>query len=201
MRNIATILITACVLFGCEQEMHSTPNAEGTQGVFRRGELHQVSTREYHVDPPDEIIVKAPNIKELDGQRQKVRPDGKISLNLLDEVYVAGLTPNEINALLKIAGLPDVFEIDDGRGIALFRIFGWTAEADLLRPGHVVEAGLGERGHNGVVAGIGVTPLLGDAEAEDVVELAVGDHFHLDVGIGIVLLSQLLEQGIDFIGR
>ena len=37
----------------------------------------------------------------MDDQRQRVRPDGKISLNLLDEVYVAGLTPSEINTLLK----------------------------------------------------------------------------------------------------
>jgi polysaccharide export outer membrane protein len=69
--------------------------------VFHHATQHQVSSREYRVDPPDEIIIKSPNIKELDDQRQRVRPDGKISLNLLDEVYVAGLTPSEINTLLK----------------------------------------------------------------------------------------------------
>jgi polysaccharide export outer membrane protein len=98
-----TLVLTSLSLLamGCTQARTSTPNAEGPQGVFHHAELHQVSTREYRVDPPDEIIVKAPNVKELDGQKQKVRPDGKITLNLLGEVYVAGMTPNQINELLK----------------------------------------------------------------------------------------------------
>ena len=89
------------LLIGCQSKRVSTANAEGDNGVFHHATEHQVSSREYRVDPPDEIIVKAPNIKEIDGQRQRVRPDGKISLNLLDEVYVAGMTPSEVNALLK----------------------------------------------------------------------------------------------------
>jgi polysaccharide export outer membrane protein len=102
MRGKSLLLIGLSFLFvGCQSARQSTSNAEGTQGVFHHATEHQVSSREYRVDPPDEIIIKSPNIKELDGQRQRVRPDGKISLNLLDEVYVAGLTPSEVNALLK----------------------------------------------------------------------------------------------------
>src|SRR5687768_13740388 len=94
--------LTLLVLFtGCASPRDSTPNAEGDEGVFRRATEHQVSLREYRVDPPDEILIKAPNVKEIDGQKQVVRSDGKISLNLLDEVYVDGLTPTEINDLLK----------------------------------------------------------------------------------------------------
>lgn len=85
---------------GCSEPLASTPNAEGDNGVFHHATEHQVATAEYHVDPPDEIVVKAPNIKELDGQHQIVRPDGKISLNLLGEVYVAGMTPTQVNQLL-----------------------------------------------------------------------------------------------------
>lgn len=102
MRGKTLLSIGLALLFaGCQSARTSTPNAEGASGVFHHATEHQVSTREYRVDPPDEIIVRAPNIKELDQQRQRVRPDGKISLNMLDEVYVAGLTPTEINALLK----------------------------------------------------------------------------------------------------
>ena len=97
--TIALMLVGMAV--GCGGKRYSTDNAEGPKGIFHHAESHQVATREYRVDPPDEIIVKAPNIKELDGQKQKVRPDGKITLNLLDEVYVAGMTPNQINELLK----------------------------------------------------------------------------------------------------
>src|SRR5688500_6749728 len=102
MRGKSLLSIGLALLFaGCQSARTSTPNAEGASGVFNHATEHQVSTREYRVDPPDEIIIKSPNIKELDNQRQRVRPDGKISLNLLDEVYVAGLTPSELNALLK----------------------------------------------------------------------------------------------------
>lgn len=50
----------------------------------------------YHVEPPDTLQIVAPKIKELDGQRQTVRPDGRISFNLLGDLRVAGKTPQEI---------------------------------------------------------------------------------------------------------
>src|SRR5258705_2444017 len=96
---LATMI--AALLLGCESARQSTPNAEGENGLFHKATPHQLASREYRVDPPDEIVIKAPNIKELDGARQKVRHDGKISLNLVGDVYVVGMTPGEINALLK----------------------------------------------------------------------------------------------------
>ena len=71
----------------------STANAEGPQGVFKAASGHDTSLNEYVVDPPDEIQIKAPNIKEVDGSKQVVRADGKISLNLLGEIKVSGLDP------------------------------------------------------------------------------------------------------------
>jgi protein involved in polysaccharide export with SLBB domain len=50
----------------------------------------------YRVDPPDEILISAPAVKELDKTKTRVRSDGKISLNLLGEIYVAGMSPSEI---------------------------------------------------------------------------------------------------------
>ena len=93
--------VVAIVMLGCESAKQSTPNAEGENGLFHPAAPHQLSAREYRVDPPDEIVIKAPKITELDGVRQKVRPDGKISLNMVGEVYVVGMTPSEISALLK----------------------------------------------------------------------------------------------------
>jgi len=101
MKKAMFLVLFTSLMLGCESAKVSTPNAEGPDGVFHQATKHQLAAREYRVDPPDEIIVKAPNIKELDGQRQKVRPDGKISLNLLGDVYVVGMTPTEINAMLK----------------------------------------------------------------------------------------------------
>jgi len=99
----STLLVAAAVVLlagGCSAPRQSTPNAEGPSGVFRNAGEHDVTRREYQVDPPDEIVIKAPEIKELDGVRQVVRPDGKIVLEMLGEVSVVGLTPAEISARL-----------------------------------------------------------------------------------------------------
>lgn len=100
MRTIPLLALLA-VMAGCGSR-ESTPNAVGPHGVFHNAGLHDVTQREYRVDPPDEILVHAPDIKELDGQRQIVRPDGKISLELVGEVLVAGKTPSEIAEDLKV---------------------------------------------------------------------------------------------------
>jgi polysaccharide export outer membrane protein len=51
----------------------------------------------YRVAPPDKIKVTATGIKELDQTTAQIRSDGKITLNLLNELYVAGLSPSEIS--------------------------------------------------------------------------------------------------------
>lgn len=101
LRHFVILLAGAALVAGCGQARTSTPGAEGPDGLFKPASEFHVSTRDYRVDPPDELIIRAPNITELDGQRQTVRSDGKISLNLLDEVYVAGMTPAQINAHLR----------------------------------------------------------------------------------------------------
>jgi len=50
----------------------------------------------YRVQAPDSIRVTAPSIKELDKFQARIRPDGKVTLNLVGDVYVAGMTPAEI---------------------------------------------------------------------------------------------------------
>jgi polysaccharide export outer membrane protein len=50
----------------------------------------------YRVEPPDAIRITAPSIKELDKATVRLRSDGKITLNLIGDVYVAGLSPSEI---------------------------------------------------------------------------------------------------------
>jgi len=50
----------------------------------------------YRVQAPDSIRVTATSIKELDKLQARIRPDGKVTLNLVGDVYVAGMTPAEI---------------------------------------------------------------------------------------------------------
>jgi len=54
-----------------------------------------VSGVEYHVYPPDVLAISSITVPEIAGQTERVRPDGKINLPLLGEVFVAGMTPKE----------------------------------------------------------------------------------------------------------
>src|SRR4051812_46237169 len=96
----ASFAILAGVLAGCQQARQSDLQAEGPQGVFRPATEKDVAALEYRVAPPDKLAIQAPGIKELDKLTTQIRPDGKISINLLGEVFVAGRTPEEINKML-----------------------------------------------------------------------------------------------------
>lgn len=69
--------------------------------VFLKAHEHQVSAADYRVCPPDAIYISAPGCPEVDGDRQQVRVDGTVSMRLLGEVRVVGLTPSEIAAKLE----------------------------------------------------------------------------------------------------
>ena len=85
---------------GCTAARRSDLHAEGPAGVFRPGTERDVSADEYRVAPPDKLQIRAPGIKEMDNVVTTIRPDGKISVNLLREVYVANKTPEEIGQVL-----------------------------------------------------------------------------------------------------
>jgi polysaccharide export outer membrane protein len=95
-------LLAACLaisVVGCTQARQSDP---GAAALFKQSSVIDVSAREYRVAPPDKLLIRAPGIKELDFTTA-IRPDGKIQLNLVGEVYVAGKTPEEIGRLLTAA--------------------------------------------------------------------------------------------------
>lgn len=73
----------------------STPNDREINAFIHEWEAN-VSAAEYRVQPPDSIEISSPQSPEIDGEIQTIRQDGKISLRLLGEVQVAGLTPAEI---------------------------------------------------------------------------------------------------------
>lgn len=69
---------------------------------FLREHEHKVSAIEYRVGIPDAIAISAPRIHEVDGEVQRIQPDGKINLKLLGEVKVVGMTVKEIAAKLEV---------------------------------------------------------------------------------------------------
>lgn len=87
---------------GSAQAGPVTP-AQATQGK-KMGQLNKwlqdvevaVPPSTYRVQPPDVIKITVPSVKEVDQSVVRLRSDGKITLNLLGEIYVAGLSPSEI---------------------------------------------------------------------------------------------------------
>ncbi|MBI4719263.1 MAG: polysaccharide biosynthesis/export family protein [Planctomycetes bacterium] len=69
---------------------------------FLREHEHEVSAIEYRVGIPDAVGISAPRILEIDGEVQRIQPDGKINLRLLGEVKIVGMTAKEIAAKLEV---------------------------------------------------------------------------------------------------
>ncbi|HNQ23082.1 MAG TPA: polysaccharide biosynthesis/export family protein [Phycisphaerae bacterium] len=93
----ALVGITAAVLglAGC-----ASKNEDILQ--FLREHEHEVSAIEYRVGVPDSVEVSAPRAREIDGVTQRIQPDGKITLRLLGDVKVVGMTAKEMAAKLQV---------------------------------------------------------------------------------------------------
>jgi protein involved in polysaccharide export with SLBB domain len=92
----ATVLgVVAALLVGCASN-RTIPNNPAQAG-FAPTKVQRPP--EYRMQPGDEMDIKFFFNPELD-QTVLVRPDGKISLPVVDDVQAAGLTPSELDALL-----------------------------------------------------------------------------------------------------
>ena len=93
---IVTLMIAATltVLVGC------TPSDTQISAFIGEWEA-TVSASDYVVMPPDAVEISSSSAPEIDGETQVVRQDGKISLRLVGEVKIAGLTPLEIAGKLE----------------------------------------------------------------------------------------------------
>jgi len=65
-------------------------------GAFLRPEQVNVTAETYILQPPDEIEVLCTKVPEIHEQRQRIRPDGKISFESLGEIEAAGKTVAEV---------------------------------------------------------------------------------------------------------
>jgi protein involved in polysaccharide export with SLBB domain len=64
--------------------------------AFLKPHETQVTADKYILQPPDEIEVHCTRVPELHLQRQRIRPDGKISFEGIGEFMAAGKTPQEL---------------------------------------------------------------------------------------------------------
>jgi protein involved in polysaccharide export with SLBB domain len=90
--EVLLVLTCAALSGGC---FYSHP--EDIQAWVKPSEANVTADR-YLVQPPDELELRCAQVPEVNLQRQRVRPDGKISFELLGDFEAAGKTPEEIAA-------------------------------------------------------------------------------------------------------
>ncbi len=95
MKRIALFLffIIAIAVTGCGQKYIQEQNERNTRT------LSQKASPVYLIEPGDTLDIKFYYNPHLD-ESVIVRPDGKIALQLVDEVRAAGITPGELDNLL-----------------------------------------------------------------------------------------------------
>jgi protein involved in polysaccharide export with SLBB domain len=93
--NIAIACFAIVFLSGC---FSSHPQ---NIAAFVMPDQVNTTAEKYVLMPPDEITIHCSRVPEIDGQTQRIRPDGKISFESLGEIDVAGKTPDEVSVILE----------------------------------------------------------------------------------------------------
>ncbi|MCL5280968.1 MAG: polysaccharide biosynthesis/export family protein [Planctomycetes bacterium] len=125
-------LICSTLLTGC---YNSHP--EDIQAWVKPYETN-VTAERYVVQPPDELELRCAQVPEVNMQRQRVRPDGKISFEVLGDFEVAGKTPEEISAdvekrIKELYTLPGEHAVDVR--VATFTSHVYYVVGQVTRPG------------------------------------------------------------------
>lgn len=87
---VVIILVSMVGLTGCFSSHPKDIEA------FLKPHQTQVTADKYVLQPPDEIEVHCARVPEIDAQRQRIRPDGKVSFENVGEFVAAGKTPLEL---------------------------------------------------------------------------------------------------------
>jgi len=96
--RIATVMAVVCWglvgVVGCAP-VHTDYEA------FVREPRPVVTSTDYRLAPPDAIQITSKRVREINGHRETIRPDGKITLPLLGSVFVANKTLEQVSAELE----------------------------------------------------------------------------------------------------
>ena len=88
--RVFLLLTTVFFITGC-----FSSNPRDIQ-AFLKPYQADVTEEKYILQPPDEVEVHCAKIPELNAQRMRIRPDGKLSFEIIGEVQAAGKTPEEV---------------------------------------------------------------------------------------------------------
>ncbi len=103
MRQVLSIITVLLLLVCLSQSGCFSARAMDIEAFEKPSEL-VTTINEYILHPPDEIEIhceKQPELSFLNGQRQQVRPDGKIYFEDLGEIQAAGKTIAEVTEAIK----------------------------------------------------------------------------------------------------
>lgn len=129
---LGAVLIAISLVSGC-----FSPNPEDIRAFVKPYEV-DVTSEDYIFQPPDELEIHCVQVPEINLQRQRIRPDGKISFEALGEIDAAGKTPREVAAAIKdkvaqLYTLPGDNPIDVR--ISLYASHVYYVVGQVLRPG------------------------------------------------------------------
>lgn len=93
--SMTVLLLSTGLIAGC-----FSSNPEDIQAFVKPYEV-DVTAKNYILQPPDEIEIHCTQVPEVHLQRQRIRPDGKVSFEAIGEVQAAGKTPAEVADILK----------------------------------------------------------------------------------------------------
>jgi len=106
--------------------------------AFRMPHGVLVTTNNYLLQPPDEIELHCKKIPEVDMQRQRIRPDGKISFESLGEFTVAGKTPGQVAKMVE-ARAAEMYTLPEGEPVSVrvvaFESAVYYVLGEVSRPG------------------------------------------------------------------
>jgi polysaccharide export outer membrane protein len=100
IRNASTLIALACLglgLGGCMEVGRKLPPSDQTYALTQ---ATPVSRAEYRLQTGDRVDIKFP-FHGRENQELPVRPDGKISLEVTGEIVAEGMTPHELEDVIK----------------------------------------------------------------------------------------------------
>ena len=129
---LAALLIAIMFTSGC-----FSPNPEDIHAFIKPYEV-DVTSENYIFQPPDEIEIHCAAVPEIHLERQRIRPDGKISFEAIGEIEAAGKTPQDVAAAIRervavTYVLPDEHPVDVR--ISLYASHVYYVVGQVLRPG------------------------------------------------------------------
>ncbi len=108
--TLLVLVLTVVVLSGCFSSHPADIEA------FLKPQQVNVTAENYVLQPPDEVEIHCTKVPEIHLQKQRIRPDGRISYESLGEIEVAGKTVAEVANILRTKVL-ELYKLTDEKPI------------------------------------------------------------------------------------